>query len=130
MPKEFNVETYCSIDRMESYEYEKKIESKYPGDTKKQLEYAEKIMPGQLYINYLINTLWNPTSKSAYPYNDGVRVDTLTFRTKDIENLLRSMGFMIERMHDGLPEHNYYYIKSKSDSFFKSLYEQVKMNIE
>lgn len=130
MPKEFSAETYCSIDRMESYEYEKKIEAKYPGNAKKQLEYAEEIMPGQLYINYLINTLWNPTSRSAYAYNDGVRVDNLTFKTQDVENLLRSMGAMIERMHDGLPEHNYDYIKSKSDSFFKSLYEQVKMNIE
>ncbi|WP_286315370.1 hypothetical protein [Romboutsia ilealis] len=87
-------------------------------------------MPGQLYINYLINTLWNPTSRSAYAYNDGVRVDNLTFKTEDVENLLRSMGAMIERMHDGLPESNYDYIKSKSDSFFKSLYEQVKINIE
>ena len=64
-------------------------------------------MPGQLYINYLINTLWNPTSRSAYAYNDGVRVDNLTFKTEDVENLLRSMGAMIERMHDGLPESNH-----------------------
>lgn len=130
MLRDLNADTYCSIDRVESYEYEKQIESKYPNDVKKQLEYAKEIMPGQLYLNYLVNTVWKPTCRSAYGYNDGKYIETLTFRTEDIENLLRSIGFMIERMHDGLPEHNYDYIKTKSDSFYMSLYKQVKDNIE
>lgn len=43
----------------------------------------------------------------------------LIFKTEDVENLLRSIYFMIECMHDGLTEHNYDYIKSKRDLFFE-----------
>lgn len=130
MPKEFNTETYCSIDRLESYQYEKQIEAKYEDNIKKQLEYAKEIMPGQLYLKYLVDTVWKPTCRSAYGYNDGKYIKTVTFKTEDVENLLRTIGFMIERMHDGLPEANYDYIKIKSESFYKSLYDQVKVNLE
>lgn len=129
MPKDFNTETYASIDLREYHEYVDRARSLYPDNPKRRFEYAEKIMPGQIYLFYIINELQEATMGSAYGYGNHKRVDEVTFSTGDIETLFRAIGFMIERMHDGLPEGNYDYIKGKSRSFFRVLTNAVEDNI-
>jgi hypothetical protein len=130
MSKCLNRETYSSIERRVYLEYVDKVKSLYPRDINKRFEYAKEIMPGQIYMNYVIDELQDATMAAAYGYGDAKKINNITFTSEQVETLLRAMGFMIERMHDGLPEHNYDYIKTKSSSFFRILREQVKDNID
>ncbi|MEG2984122.1 MAG: hypothetical protein RR835_05440 [Peptostreptococcaceae bacterium] len=130
MPKSFESETYNSIDRREYNEYLERVKCLYPHNTKRRYEYAKKIMPGQIYLYYLVDELQEATMASAYSYGDYKKIDTVTFSTSAIETLLRAMYFMIDHMNDGLPEHNYGYIKTKSSTFFDELREAIEENIK
>lgn len=130
MTKSLNSENYNSIDYKEYHEYIDRVKSLYPDNAKRRFEYAKKIMPGQLYMLYLVEELQVTTMRSAYVYKENKRINNITFSTEAIETLLRAMGFMIDHMHDGLPEHNYKYIKTKSSTFFNELIEAVESNIE
>ena len=130
MPKSLNSEAYNSIDIREYNEYVDRVKCLYPDNTKRRYEYAKKIMPGQIYLYYLVDELQEATMASAYPYGEYKRIDTITFSTDAVETLLRAMYFMIEHIHDGLPEHNYGYMKTKSSTFFNELREAVEENIK
>lgn len=130
MSKSFNKEEYCSIDFREYNELRQKAEEKYPTNIVKQIQYAEEIMPGQLYMFYLTDIFQRATIACAYPSETINGKEKVELSTGAIETLLRAMYFMIEHMHDGLPEHNYNYIKSKSSTFFRQLFEQVEHYIK
>lgn len=129
MPKCFDNETYCSIDRKQYYEYVQKVKTSYPNNTEMRYEYAKKIMPGQLFLYYIVDELQEATMGSAYNYGKYKSIPEITFSTGAVENLLRAMYFMIDHLHDGLPEHNYGYIKSKSSTFFNQLQNAIEENI-
>lgn len=129
MRKSLETDTYNSIDPIEYHDYRNRVHEKFPKVCIDRMDYAKKIMPGQIYMQYIINELQDATMASAYSYGNK-RIDKITFSTDDIETLLRAMGFMCSLMHNGLPEHNYNYIKSKSDSFFRELFYNVEENID
>lgn len=129
MPKCFDNETYCSIDRREYSEYVKQVKSLYPDNTEMRYEYAKKIMPGQLFLYYIVDELQEATIGSAYTYGQYKSVPEITFSTGAVETLLRAIYFMIDHLHDGLPEHNYGYMISKSSTFFKELQNAIEENL-
>ena len=51
-----------------------------------------------------------------------------TFSKSAVDGLLRSCLFATTQMIEGLPEHAYNYIESKSNEFFGELIEQYESN--
>lgn len=129
MTKCLENETYSSIDKKEYAEYVKKVKSLYPNNAKMRYEYAERIMPGQLFLYYIVDELQEATMGSAYTYGKYKSIPEITFSTGAVENLLRAIYFMIDHLHDGLPKHNYGYIISKSSTFFNQLQNAIEENI-
>jgi hypothetical protein len=130
MSKSFEIEAYCSIDSIEYNKLKEKVKDEYPNDKRKRIEYAKSIMPGQVYIFYLADIFQRATIECAYPTGVNNGKQDVIVSTDAVETLLRAMFFMIEHMHDGLPEHNYNYIISKSSTFFDQLFKQVEEYVE
>lgn len=129
MPKCYDNETYCSIDRREYYEYVKKVENLHPNNAKMRYEYSKEIMPGQLFLYYIVDELQKASMGSAYAYSNYNSISKVTFSTGAIETLLRAIYFMLDHLHDGLPEHNYKYMISNSSTFFNELQNAIEENL-
>ena len=129
MKKYISDENCCPIDPKEYHDYRNRVHNKYPVACKERFEYAEKIMTGKMYMYYVITELQDATMITLYP-SSKVKMNKIVFSTEDIEMFLRAMAFMFEHSNDNLPEHNYDYMKEKSEGFFNQLFDKVKENID
>lgn len=129
MEKYFDETKISPIDTKEYHKYRDSVHNKYPVPCIERFEYAEEIMPGKMYMYYVMSELQDATMITLYP-DSKVKMDKIMFTTEDIEMFLRAMIFMFEHSNDTLPEHNYEYMKEKSRGFITNLFNKVKENID
>ena len=116
----------CStVSRKDINEILKDLNSKGITNVSEQIHYVKENYTGQLYMDFMLETLDKIIINNRHTINKN-----FTFSKSAIDGLLRSYLFAIEYMQEGLPEHVYYYTKTKIDLFVIQLLEEYKKNVE
>ena len=119
-------EEFCNchtIDHRDLYEIEKELEIKNISDLLGKINYVKENYGGQMQMHYVLKELNDVLLRNYREVND-----EYTFSKSAIDGLLRSYLFATTYMIEGLPEHAYDYIKTKSNMFFRELMEQYERN--
>ncbi len=119
-------EEFCNchtIDHRDLYEIEKELEIKNISDLLGKINYVKENYGGQMQMHYVLKELNDVILRNYREVND-----EYTFSKSAVDGLLRSYLFATTYMIEGLPEHAYNYIETKSNKFFRELMEQYERN--
>ena len=126
MPNYMSNEEFCNchtIDHRDLYEIEKELEIKNISDLLGKINYVKENYGGQMQMHYVLKELNDVILRNYREVND-----EYTFSKSAVDGLLRSYLFATTYMIEGLPEHAYNYIETKSNTFFRELIEQYERN--
>ena len=126
MPNYMSNEEFCNchtINHRDLHEIEKELEIKNISDLLGKINYVKENYDGQMQMHYVLKELNDVILMNYHEVND-----EYTFSKSAVDGLLRSYLFATTYMIEGLPEHVYNYIKTKSNTFFRELIEQYERN--
>lgn len=112
-----------TIDYRDFNEINEELERKNIHDLSSKIEYVKENYDGQRYMYFVLRELNDVILTNYHEVNEEYR-----FSKDAIDRILRAFSFATMYMQDGLPEHAYDYIKSKSSVFFHELLHQYKEN--
>lgn len=110
-----------SVDRRKISNIYEELDNKGINDISERIDYVKKNYEGQIYLNFMLEELDNKILMNYHTVPE-----EYSFSLGAVDGLLRSYLFASEYMQEGLPEHAYDYIKSKSGTFVNELENQLK----